>query len=303
MTDALRRPLHLLTLFVLLSGADLWLTAYLLGDPAAAAYEANWLAAHVLGRYGFGGLVVYKGVLVALVGAVIWLVGSRHLPAARCLGAFACTATGLVVLYSLALVAGLTPQPALVKVRELATVERERQALDQRFELHKAVSAVLDHWQTDLAAGRCTLSEALAALSTWDVARRLARLVENCYPDAHASDDEYLAAMVVRGTLCLLRVEGSAPARGRAERLLAGYLKRYGTTLADYILADLPSADPSRPDGRQETVALRADPRPAAAPAPRAARLWPRFGSGHPGHSWAAPYACRGRVLGAYRRT
>jgi hypothetical protein len=301
---ALRHPLHLLALFVLLSGADLLLTGYLLRDPAADAYEANWLAAHVLGEYGFGGLVVYKGLLVALAGAVIWLVGSRHLPAARCLGAFACAATGLVVLYSLAL-AGLAPKHPPTQVRELATLEREQQSLERRFELRKAFSAVLERWQTDLAAGRCTLREALATLSAWDEARRLARLVECWCPGSRASDDEYLAAMVVRGTLCLLKLEGSAPAQGRAERLLAGYLKHYGTALADFVRMDLTPADPYAPDSRREAVALRADPRPAAAPAQKAARLWPRFGGRPSGHAWAARFAFRGpwhRVPWAYRR-
>jgi hypothetical protein len=285
---ALRHPLHFLTLFVLLSVADLLLTGYLLGDPAADAYEANWLAAHVLGQYGFGGLVVYKGLLVALAGAVIWRVGSHHLSAARCLGAFACAATGLVVLYSLALVAGLAPKAPATEIRDVATLEREQLALGRRLELRKAFSAVLERWQTDLASGRCTMSEALAALSTWDEARRLARLVACWCPGSDASDDEYLAAMVVRGTLCLLKLEGSGPARGRAERLFYGYLKRYGESLADYVRADLPSADP----------------RPADEPAQRAARLRPRFGSGHPAHSRGAPWAARGgpwrRALGAY---
>src|SRR5437763_12538767 len=77
---ALRRPWRLLTLFALLSGADLLLTCRLLGDPDAEAYEANWLAAHILGHYGFSGLVMYKGLLFALIGGGICLVGHLRTP-------------------------------------------------------------------------------------------------------------------------------------------------------------------------------------------------------------------------------
>jgi hypothetical protein len=290
----LRLPWRLLTLFALLSGADLLLTCRLLGDPDAEAYEANWLAAHILGQYGLSGLVMYKGLLVALVGGVICLVGHRRPPAARRLGAFACAATGLVVLYSVALLAGLTPYPVFAQARDIATLEREAEALDRHAEIRKAFSAVLDRWENDLAAGRCTLAEALAALSTWDEARRTARLVSCWTWRVQSTDQERLAAMVMRGSLYLLMVEGSTPARRRAEQLLAGYLRDYGPALADYVRGDFPWDTPP-----QETVARLADTQSAPAPSRGAGRR-PWYGKGSHAHPWAAPHAFRS---GPWRRS
>jgi hypothetical protein len=290
----LRRPWRLLTLFALLSGADLLLTCRLLGDPDAEAYEANWLAAQILGQFGFSGLIVYKGLVVALVGGVIFLLGHRRPPAARRLGAFACAATGLVVLYSVALWVGLTPYRLYAEVKDIATLEREAEALERHAEIRKAFTAVLDRWEADLAAGRCTLAEALAALSPCAEAMRTAGLVKCWTSDVDASHTELLAAMIMRGSLCLLRAEGSTPARRRAEQLLADYLRDYGTVLADYVRGDYPwDTSP------QVTVAQLADTQPAPAPARGAGRR-PWSGKGSHAHPWAAPHAFRS---GPWRRS
>jgi hypothetical protein len=302
----LRPPWRLLTLFALLSGTDLLLTCRLLGDPNSEAYEANWLAAHILGQYGFSGLVVYKGLLVALVGGLICLVGRRRPPAARRLGAFACAATGLVVLYSVTLWVGLTPHAVYAKLKDITTLEREAQDLNRNFEVRKAFAAVMDRWEKDLAAGRCTLCEALTALLAWDESRRTARLISCWTWRVQSTDRERLAAMVMRGSLCLLRMEGSAPARLRAEQLLAGYLRDYGPALADYVRGDFPWATPFRPDGpREMATQLAASP---SDPAPsRGAGRRPRSSKGSHANAGASPHAFCNKPWrhspGAWRRT
>jgi hypothetical protein len=87
-------------LFVLLSGADLALTWWLLGGSGGEVYEANPVANWWLARAGWAGLAGFKAALVLLVLGLAAVIG-RHRPrAADGVLCFACAAVAAVVLYS-----------------------------------------------------------------------------------------------------------------------------------------------------------------------------------------------------------
>jgi Domain of unknown function (DUF5658) len=222
-------------LFVLLSGADLALTCALLRHPAGGHYEANWLAHSALARFGFTGLAAYKGLTVLLAGLLVNLLARSRPAAARRLGAFACLAVGAVVLYSAALLVRQPARPANAMAKDLATVRRESQALSRAVLRQGAFDAALARWRTGLAAGRCTLDEAVRDLSGYEARERSVQAIRAGFGSPGSSDAECLAAMVVGGAVGELREAGSDAARGRAGRLLTAYHSAYGAALLRYV--------------------------------------------------------------------
>ncbi|HYT94516.1 MAG TPA: DUF5658 family protein [Gemmataceae bacterium] len=120
-----RLPRLLITLFVLLSAADLALTCYLLGQSNGQFYEANWLAGSVLTRFGFAGLAVFKVLMVVFVSTLVGIIAARRPSAARRVASFACLAVGIVVVYSVTLCSRMEPQSfALARQAPMTFVQR-----------------------------------------------------------------------------------------------------------------------------------------------------------------------------------
>ncbi|MFL5245375.1 MAG: DUF5658 family protein [Gemmataceae bacterium] len=136
-----RRIPHLgkITLFVLLSMTDLYLTWRLLVDSRGKIYESNPVANWWLTSFGWSGLVCYKVFLVCFIVGIVLLI-SRFRPRSggRFL-AFACAVLTVVVLYSGSLAwahaKGTGPFEEERNI-EARRQELERQDLEIRNRLH-----------------------------------------------------------------------------------------------------------------------------------------------------------------------
>jgi hypothetical protein len=92
-------PFRLL-LFTFLSLADLCLTYALIQDGDGQVYESNPIAAAWLSSYGWSGLILFKLVIIAIVGTVAAFVSVSHPRAGGRILTFACLAVAVVVAYS-----------------------------------------------------------------------------------------------------------------------------------------------------------------------------------------------------------
>ena len=309
----LRWPWRPAALFVVLSGADLALTCHLVNQPESGVYEANGLAASVLDRYGCAGLAAYKGVVVLLAAALIGLVAHYRPAAGRRLTRFACAAVACVVLYSVALCGQVAWLAAADEDSRLATA-RQQQSLEELGRRRHAFRVTLEKREKDLAAGRCELPQAVAALLPLDEARRLGAFVVWYRGDgASCSEKEGVAALVLHRTLDILNRDGSPAAQARAAQLLSAYRSTYSPALLGYVTdvyagsgiapgterepaAVAPRRGPSRyfgrphgrpryapghyARGRRPNVARAALPRGARGGTSRAAHFLPRGSSG-----------------------
>jgi len=151
-------------LYALLSCLDLFLT-WLLVDGVRGAYEANPLAADILGRYGWSGLALFKGGCVAIVlatGALLW---RRRPRTARLILGLACSCALGVVSYSLWLsdlgaeAAAWGQQLAHARIRSLHYSEQHK----AQHAYHKRVEQLAQ----DLARDRCTLAQAVSEICSF----------------------------------------------------------------------------------------------------------------------------------------
>jgi hypothetical protein len=231
MTITLPRHRHGLVLFILLNVADLALTGHLVWLGAGGVYEANWLAGWVLDQHGLTGLAILKALSVAVVASVIGTVYLYRPRMARCLAAFGCVVVGGVVLYSTALWAQLELAPLPPGYKDLATIARDRQDLGDRVQRAAEFRVRLQQGAAALAAGRCTLADAVAGLSTAAQAKDAAflRIVRETL--GAQSNTAGLAALAVRDAVALLYEDGSWAARRRADALLSAYQATHGPAL------------------------------------------------------------------------
>jgi predicted nucleic acid-binding protein len=154
--------LRWLRCFLLLSAADLLLTAHLLRG-GVRFHEANPLAVWCLGRYGWLGLAAFKTATVLLaVGALVTL-ARRRPGAARLALTAACAAVGLVVLYSASLAAVVGPSLRRQEQRELEALAEEDRILDARCQKAHTYGRLLNRLSREVAAGR-PLAEAVVEL-------------------------------------------------------------------------------------------------------------------------------------------
>src|SRR5579885_3356695 len=151
-------------LFSLVGGADLLLTLWLLRQYPGKVYEANPLAAWLLGQCGWLGLVGLK-LAAGLVAVGICLAVSRQRPELGrrlCLGA--CALTAVVVGYSgwlaLTLAGVVGPDP----VPEVRRLEEEGERLSDRRVAALEYHDVIRELVPELTAGQCTLDGATARL-------------------------------------------------------------------------------------------------------------------------------------------
>lgn len=225
-------------LFVLLSGADLLLTCYLLRDANTGAYEANWFAAYVLDLYGQSGLALFKGLVVLLVGTLIYVVARYRPVAAQRLAVFACAAPALVVVHSIGVCVHLATDST-----DLSTAEQTARLLDHNNAERQKFRVALGQYEQALAAGETTLDEAISALALFEASSELAGPLRYYAATAGTSHDERLAALVMFGTLFQLRRENSPTALERATELLATYRASRGPAFLDYIREAYPDLE------------------------------------------------------------
>lgn len=148
-----------LSLFVLLSLADLALTFLLLEQKAGGAYEWNPLAAWWLARWGWAGLAGFKAAIVLLVLVLTGIV-SRHRPriADRIL-IFGCATLLVVIIHSGCLM------PRVYSDADYAeAIQAESRHLDRQVRNSAAHTKLIFELSKDLAARRCSLSEAIQIL-------------------------------------------------------------------------------------------------------------------------------------------
>jgi hypothetical protein len=218
-------------LFLLLSATDLALTCYLVGGSHGEVYEANWLAAWWLERYGPLGLALCKALSLLLTGVLVGAIALYRPRAARAVVTFGCAVLGVVVLYSAAVCAQLAWDWSDLGHHELAASQREAEHVEQRFRRDAAYRAREAEWASALASGRWTLADALAALNRVDRSE-LPHVPLGIFPElGFASQEEFLAARVVREALVQLKEDRSPTARGREQELRTAYQVAHGHAL------------------------------------------------------------------------
>jgi hypothetical protein len=222
-----RRPFaRWLALFTLLSGLDLALTWWLVGDGAGLVYEANPLIDWLLQQHGWTGVLLVKGGTVLLLGSVCACL-ARHRPraAVRVL-TLASVAVGVVVGYSAALAAHVQPwdgHPDLVDLRE---AEHDSRTLKDRLHASVAYRARVRLLARDLATGRRTLPDAAAALARSEELRTSGMLTYLHVRFGNRPDLECLAATLIE--FALLDHRDCVAARRLSIRLHAEFLTTYG---------------------------------------------------------------------------
>lgn len=86
-----------------LSLADLLLTVHLVDGHSGRVYESNPIASACMAAHGKAGLVVYKAAAVLVTGVMIGVICTHRPRLGGRVLVFACSAVGVVVLYSGAL--------------------------------------------------------------------------------------------------------------------------------------------------------------------------------------------------------
>ena len=102
MRDSIFHPVRL-TLYAVLSAADLGLTYALIRHGDGDVYESNPIADAWLNAYGWAGLAVFKLVIVLLVAALAAFVSLSRPRTGGHILTFACLAVAIVVGYSVRL--------------------------------------------------------------------------------------------------------------------------------------------------------------------------------------------------------
>jgi hypothetical protein len=214
---ALIHPRRLL-LFLLLSLSDLLLTWLLVERGGGAVYESNPVADWWLGSYGWAGLAAFKLLTVLVVVGLTVLVSRARPRSGGLILSVACSVLALVVGYSCYLVGGGAraadePDPA-----QFARLRAEEASLDAEWQKSEEYRATLDQLSADLAAGRCSLTEATAQLGSTPKGQepRWLRQLHVCFPEA--TDGECLAINLSLHTVMSAR-DDPAEAEHLARRL------------------------------------------------------------------------------------
>jgi hypothetical protein len=187
-----------LSLFAVLSLADLALTCFLLGRPGGGAYEWNPVASWWLVRFGWAGLAGFKLGIILLI-AILILAVSRNRPrAAERLLAFGCAALLAVIVYSGSLVRGVQAEATQFEQLLGKTQELDRD-LTGRIEF----SFLLQRVRSELTDRRCTLAEAVEILADSEYVRNgsWSRVLGPHFPGR--TTEERLAAQLVHYILIL----------------------------------------------------------------------------------------------------
>jgi hypothetical protein len=151
-----------LTLFNLLSGADLLLTWRLMRRGDGLVYECNPIASASLSCFGWVGLVAFKVAMVGIIGLLAVLISIQRPRASGRILLFGCVVTAAVVVYSCYL-------SHLVAVEFADLQDPDAGALtDAQFARHlknrELRREIMDRLRTRLIAGQATLNQAIDEL-------------------------------------------------------------------------------------------------------------------------------------------
>jgi hypothetical protein len=154
-----------LSLFLVLSAADLCLTWYLLSNSGGTVGEANPLADWLLSRGGWAGLAVFKTVTVLLVvGASLGIERRRPAAGGFVLG-LACGVLSLVVGWSVALSVSVATRSDGLLDSELSRLLLEEDKIDHRLDMGAEYRTILFRLVGEVGAGECRLPDAVAELA------------------------------------------------------------------------------------------------------------------------------------------
>jgi hypothetical protein len=217
-----------LTLFNLLSGADLLLTWRLIRRGQGLVYECNPIASAWLSSFGWAGLVAFKLAMMATIGFLAILISVRHPKVSGRILLFGCLVTAAVVIYSCYLT-------HLIGVEFADIWDDDTRALDdsdflfdlQRRESHRQLLAQL---RGRLIDGRSSLDQAVAELEGFkDVPNPpwLRVYEERCPGLSHR---EYLAQHLLYHTMAELTLS-SAEATRFSARVQGQYQAAFGRPL------------------------------------------------------------------------
>ncbi len=220
-TRSLRGGYALLGLLAL---GDLLLTAYLLLLRPGQFYESNPLARWALEHGGWAGLVGFKIFLVLVAASTVTALARwRPRTAARVLHACCCL-TALVVVYSCGLVAAAQAETGVLSLRDDATIEAEARLLKDKVRQAREYTKILDRVSAELAAGHCTVAQAVRELAATEKGRDPVWLGQLRRLFRARTDREGLAASLLRYTygpsVSPLDTELSAPGTEFGPRIL-----------------------------------------------------------------------------------
>lgn len=148
-----------LRLFLVLSAIDLLMTMWLLHHPSEAVYEANPVAAWVLARQGWLGMVVYKAIAVVLAVSLLVITARFRPHVADRLLTFSCVALLAVVSYSAVLAVGLENPHTREHVAELGREKAKAQELEATSLPSRSYYRFVAEVYGDVANERITLAE------------------------------------------------------------------------------------------------------------------------------------------------
>jgi hypothetical protein len=220
-------PARKLSVFLLLSAADLGLTWVLLQNDLGQCYESNPVARWVLATSGWWGLIAFKGAVVVLVAGLTVLIGRSRPRAAGRVLAFGCSAVAVVLVYSGSLLCFLA-SPRNAEGADFRAVKQEAAAFQEQLGCVNDRRQLLDGLCDDLLAHRRSLTDAARALARSERACTgpwLPQLRER-FPDY--SKEECLAARLVEGSVVQMREDNARAAQRVAHRLQEEFQTSYG---------------------------------------------------------------------------
>jgi hypothetical protein len=151
-----------LTLFNLLSGADLLLTWRLMRRGDGLVYECNPIASASLSCFGWAGLVAFKVAMVGIIGLLAILISIHRPRVSGRILVFGCVVTAAVVLYSCYLTHLVAVELADLQDEDAgALTDTQLTCRLKNRELRRQVMARL---RVQLIAGRASLNQALDEL-------------------------------------------------------------------------------------------------------------------------------------------
>jgi hypothetical protein len=225
------------SLFALLSLADLYLTWLLLAHGQGRIYESNPLARWWLEQYGWLGLAAFKlSATLLVVGLAVTISAHRPRTGGWVL-TFACSILALVILYSSSLAGFIARPSSLPEEADLVRQSERDRFLDQRIqeitEYNKVSIQVRDRW----LAEHCTVTEAVERLARTANAQNTGwlRVMRGHYPDC--TTEQCLAANLLDHALALLESDPAAYRRV-VPRLVTEYQAAYGVFPPCRIRAD-----------------------------------------------------------------
>lgn len=230
-----------LSLFAVLSLADLALTCFLLGRPGGGAYEWNPVASWWLVRFGWAGLAGFKLGILLLIAALILVVSRSRPRAAGRLLNFGCVALLAVIVYSGSLVLSVRAQSA-----DFEQAQDEERKLERDFAGRMEYSILLDRVRGELIARRCTLAEAAEILagSEFVLNGNWSRVLAPRFPGR--TIEEGLSAQLVFGILILASRFPPDEAARLAHDLDAQFLSCFGYPAPNLLgPGDDAAADPT----------------------------------------------------------